>query len=160
MQNALINDDLAEYQSRSAAGSRRYGLNQRANDNPILNPLCDAYKPASPVGGWKPPLRDFADDGGFGYRRLSFRRRCRFGCFRGGFYQRWQNINLAMLERLFGSIRVVPQQFENREENSHDLAAQVASFEEFAERHFPCFTDPGTDPFDVNGNGCVVVTDA
>ena len=41
----------------SAALSRCYGPNQRANDKPILNPSCDAYKPAAPVGGRKPPLR-------------------------------------------------------------------------------------------------------
>ena len=43
--------------SESEAGSLRYGPNQRENDKPILNPSCDAYKPAVPVGGWKPPLR-------------------------------------------------------------------------------------------------------
>ena len=43
--------------TRSTVGIRCCSPNQRANDKHIPNPSCDAYKPATPVGGWKPPLR-------------------------------------------------------------------------------------------------------
>ena len=44
-----------------------------------------------------------------------------------------QHVDFAVLVRLFGSKSVMAQQFKNGQKDTDDLAAKVASFEEFAE---------------------------